>query len=63
MLIVGRDNKPAVVAGEEPGEEDVRRVAAGDPREPELGDEPVLERPPEALDPALRLGAAGENAV
>ena len=34
-----------------------------DPREPELGDEAVLESIPQALDPALGLGAVGHDVV
>ena len=59
--VSGGDREPRVVAFEEARQEDVGRLDRGDPREPQLGHEAVLERVPQALDPALRLRRAGPD--
>jgi hypothetical protein len=55
------DREALVVADEEARQEGVGRLDRRDPRESELGDEPVLECPPQSLDPTLGLGAAGAD--
>lgn len=50
------DREPRGVADEEARQEGVGRRDRRDPRESELGDEPVLERPPRSLDPTAFLG-------
>jgi len=59
--VSGRHGEPRVVPIEEVGQEGVGVVDRGDPLQAQLDDEPVLERPPQPLDPALRLGRAGAD--
>jgi hypothetical protein len=49
------------VAEEEARQERVGSLDRGDPREAQLGHEPVLERAPEPLDPTLGLWTAGPD--
>ncbi len=59
--IGGRDGEPLVVARQVAGEDGVGLLDRRGAGQPELADEPILERAPQALDPALRLRAAGAD--
>jgi hypothetical protein len=59
---IGRRDGEAGVEAEQVGaEEGVRGGEVVDAGEPELDDEPILERPPQPFDPALRLGGARDD--
>jgi hypothetical protein len=57
----GRMGKAAIEVGEERGEEGVGGLEGRDALKPELDDEAVRQRAPEALNAALRLGRAGRD--
>jgi hypothetical protein len=54
-----RDIEAGIEARQEGAEEDIRAVAVDDVGQPQLDDQPVLERAPQPLDPALGLSRAG----
>jgi hypothetical protein len=58
LLVGGWHGEPTIVAGEERGQQPVGAVDVGHAGEAQLHHQAILERPPEPLDAALRLGAA-----